>query len=60
MITVSQAAQELKITGRRVRALITAGRLRAQKVGDIWVIAEADLDAVRIRKPGRPIAPHIR
>jgi hypothetical protein len=34
--------------------LITAGRLRAEKLGMQYFIKPADLAAVRIRKPGRP------
>lgn len=53
-ITASQAAEELGVTHRRVLAMIQAGRLKAQKLGNMWVIRRADLDAVRDRSPGRP------
>ena len=55
-LTVTEAAKELGVTGRRVRALIADGRLKAQKAGasNLWLIRRRDLDAVRSRKPGRP------
>lgn len=51
-LTTAQAAAQLGISRRRVSQLIAAGRLRAQRVGRDWLIATADLDAVRVRKPG--------
>jgi excisionase family DNA binding protein len=44
----------LNVTPRRVVALIKSGRLRATMHGRDWLIAAADLAAVRDRKPGRP------
>ena len=54
LLTTKEAAKELKISVRRIQALITAGRLHAQKIGRDWIIRKADLDLVRVRKPGRP------
>jgi excisionase family DNA binding protein len=54
MISTNDAAKELNITAMRVRALISAGRLPAQKIGRDWIIRRVDLDFVRVRKPGRP------
>jgi len=54
MLTANAAAKILKVSARRVRALIKAERLPAQKVGRDWVIFFEDLDLVRVRKPGRP------
>ena len=48
------AAKRLDITTGRIRQLILAGRLKAEKVGRDWLILPADLDAIRDRKPGRP------
>jgi excisionase family DNA binding protein len=53
LITTKEAAKELGVTVRRVQALIKAGRLRAKKMGRDWIIRMADLDKVRVRKPGR-------
>ena len=54
MISTNEAAKELGVTSIRVRALISAGRLPAQKIGRDWIIHSSDLDLVRVRKPGRP------
>jgi excisionase family DNA binding protein len=54
MISTSEAAKELGVTTIRVRALISAGRLPALKIGRDWIIRRSDLDLVRVRKPGRP------
>lgn len=54
VLTVSQAAERLAVSGRRVRALITAGRLPAQRMGLGWLINEQDLQRVATRLPGRP------
>ena len=54
-ITVAQAARELRISARRVRALIDSAKLPAVRFGErAWMIARADLELVRDRKPGRP------
>lgn len=45
-ITVSQAAATLKISERRVRALIAAGKLRADKIAGVWLTTDAFLDAL--------------
>lgn len=34
--------------------MIASGRLKAIKVGNMWVIDPKDLDAVKDRKVGRP------
>ena len=47
------AAERLGITSARVRTLILAGRLPAQKFGHINMIRETNLRRVEERKPGR-------
>lgn len=59
-ISTEQAAKELGVTMRRVQAMIQAGRLKAEKLGGVWLIHPRDLDAVRDRKPGRPPQGHKR
>lgn len=54
MLTTAEAARALKIGKRRLRELIQAGRLRARKHGRDWMIDPKDLEAVRVRRPGRP------
>ena len=53
-LTTKQAAKILNVTPRRVRALINAGRLPAEKHGRDWAIKPKDLELVKVRKPGRP------
>ena len=54
LLTTAEAAARLKISPRRVQALISAGRLAATKIGRDWIIPEYALEAVAERKPGRP------
>jgi len=54
IITTTEAARRLGVTPTRVRALIEAKRLKAFKYGREWLIDPKDLDAVKIRKVGRP------
>jgi excisionase family DNA binding protein len=53
-LTTKQAAEKLGITPRRVQALITDGKLPAQKFGRDYFIREKDLKLVENRKVGRP------
>lgn len=54
LLTTTQAATRLGITPRRVRVLITTGRLTAQRIGRDWLIDERHLADVAERKPGYP------
>lgn len=54
IITTVEAAKRLNVTPSRVRALIQAKRLKAFKYGREWLIDPKDLEAVRVRKVGRP------
>ena len=54
MLTTREVAERLGVHVTRVRALITADRLPAQKLGRDYLIREADLRLVEVRKPGRP------
>lgn len=53
-LTTQQVADRLGVTTVRVRALITAGRLPAEKFGRDYVIREVDLKLVAHRQTGRP------
>lgn len=55
LISTKEAAEKLGISLRRVQALVTSGRLPAQKIGNSYVVKEADLELVRERKAGRPL-----
>lgn len=54
LISSKEAAEKLGLSLRRVQALITAGRLPAQKIGNSYVVNEKDLELVKERTPGRP------
>lgn len=54
LLSTSDAAIHLGVSERRVRGLITDGRLPAEKIGRDYVIKEEDLKLVQERKPGRP------
>ena len=57
MLTTEEAGTLLGVTSTRVRAMITAGRLPAQKFGPVYMILESDLHLVENRKTGRPPKP---
>ncbi len=54
LISTKEAAAKLHISVRRVQALIAAGRLPAEKIGNSFAIRESDLNALNGRKNGRP------
>lgn len=54
LLTTQETADELGVSPRRVRELITDGRLPAEKKGRDYLINEKDLKLVKNRKPGRP------
>jgi excisionase family DNA binding protein len=53
-ITTNEAASRLGVSPQRVAILIRDGRLKAEKVGGMWLIKPKDLKPVLHRKPGRP------
>lgn len=54
IISTTEAAERLNVTPSRVRKMIDSGRLKATKVGSVWLIDPKDLEAVKDRKVGRP------
>lgn len=54
LLTTKEAAERLGVTPVRVCAMITAGRLPAERFGRAYMIKESDLKLVANRKPGRP------
>lgn len=56
LISMTEAAEKLGISRKRVFDFIKAERLPAQKIGKTYVIREVDLELVRERKTGRPVA----
>ena len=57
VLGVAEAARRLGVTPRRVRQMISSGRLAACRVGRVWAINEHDLK-VAVRRPAhRPWKP---
>ncbi len=54
LLSVVKSAEILGVNRQRIQALITEGRLPAQKIGNSYVIKESDLELVKQRKTGRP------
>jgi excisionase family DNA binding protein len=54
LLTTNEVAEALGITARRVRALIEAKQLPAEKKGRDYLISETSLAALSNRTPGRP------
>ncbi len=53
-LTTTAAAEILRVTPRRIRALIESGKLPAERMGRDWAIKPKDLDRLKGRTPGRP------
>jgi excisionase family DNA binding protein len=53
-LTTAQAAARLGVSPSRVRQLIAAGRIKANKIGRDNMIRASSLKAVADRKPGWP------
>ncbi len=54
LLSVKEVAKILAVNHQRVQALISQGRLPAQKIGNSYVIKESDLTLIAKRKTGRP------
>ena len=54
IIGTAEAAKRLNVSVSRVHKMIAAKRLKATKLGNVWLIDPKDLDAVKDRKVGRP------
>lgn len=54
--SMREAAQRLGLSKGRIHQFITEGRLRSERIGNILVIPESELErfAAQERKPGRP------
>jgi excisionase family DNA binding protein len=55
-VSVAEAARALRLSDRRIRALIRAGALAAEHVGGRWLVSRADVEQ-RARHRGRPGRP---
>ena len=53
LLTVKEAAERLGVTPGRVRQFIVEGRLKGEKVGNVWVFTEDEI-ARFSEEPRRP------
>lgn len=55
-IGTTEAAKRLGISPRRVAAMVTQGIIKASKIGNTWIIEDAEIARVQRSKrpPGRP------
>jgi excisionase family DNA binding protein len=53
-LTTKETAEKLGVSAGRVRQMVLAGQLHAEKFGRELMISETDIQAVRNRKTGRP------
>lgn len=53
-ISTKAASEKLGLSIRRVQALITSGRLPAEKIGNSYIVREQSLKLVKDRPTGRP------
>jgi excisionase family DNA binding protein len=58
LLSLPEAARRLGVNESRVRQRITAGSLRAEKVGGRWLLDDADLTDASERPVGRPLSAH--
>lgn len=56
MYSVKKAAETLGVSGSRVRAMLKAGQLEGEKIGNAWAVSETSV-AQRILEGGRPGRP---
>ena len=54
ILSTAEAAELLGVSPRRIRALIKADKLPAEKFGTAYMINEKDLAKVKVRTTGRP------
>ena len=53
-LTTKETAEKLGVSTGRIRQMVIAGQLHAEKFGRELMISETDIKAVRHRKTGRP------
>jgi excisionase family DNA binding protein len=53
-LTTKETAEKLGVSAGRIRQMVLAGQLHAEKFGRELMISETDIQAVRNRKTGRP------
>ncbi len=54
LLSVADVAEKLDLSVQRIKQLIYDERLKAEKVGNQWIIREDDLADIQDRQTGRP------
>ena len=54
MLTATDVANELELSKTRVLSLITSGRLKATKLGPLYVIDPKDLETFKLQRSPHP------
>ena len=44
LLTIPQAANELELSRQRVWLLVTTGRIKAQRIGQAWLISQREVE----------------
>jgi excisionase family DNA binding protein len=57
LMTVTECAELLDLSRQRVLQLIAEGRLPAQKIGSVWIVAAEDARAFKRLPRGKAGAP---
>jgi len=60
MMTLVEAAAALGVTAATLRQQVAASRLRASKIGPLWVVQEREVERYRRDSLGQPGAPKKR
>lgn len=58
LFTLPEAAEYFGVSRQRIWKLVTDGRIKAQRVGQAWLIAERDLLKIQWKRAGRPSNHH--
>jgi excisionase family DNA binding protein len=54
LLSVKDAAKALGLSEQRIKQFIYTEKLKAEKVGNQWIIVESDLKDIKSRPAGRP------
>ena len=52
LLTIPQAADELDLSRQRVWLLVTTGRIKAQRIGQAWLISEREVEKFNRQRNG--------
>jgi excisionase family DNA binding protein len=56
LYTIPEAAEYFRVSRQRLWKLVSEGRIKAQRVGQQWLIKERDLLKIEWKSAGRPRA----